>query len=92
MPSATYRTDSYLHDAAERSMPYRGDAMASLRQCGQRLGLVRRLRSRKTKAQSWQRAGSRINRLVLSRAMVFTTWIKCSSTCRSGMPSICANW
>ena len=33
-----------------------------------------------------------MNRLVLSRAMVFTTWVRCSSTCRSGMPSICASW
>jgi len=47
--------------------------MSSLRQTGQRLGRVNRRRSRKTKSQSWQRDGSRMNRRVLSRASDFTT-------------------
>ena len=38
--------------------------MLSLRQRGQRPGLVSFVRSRKTKPQSWQQDGSRMKRLV----------------------------
>ena len=85
-------TESDSRCGKDRSIPYRGAVMPSLRQCGHRLGLVSRLRSRKTKSQSWQREGSSTNRLVLSRAIDLTTWTRWSSTCRSGIASICASW
>ena len=88
-PSYTERDSRYGKD---RSIPYRGAVMPSLRQCGHRLGLVSRLRSQKTKSQSWQREGSSTNRLVLSPVIDLTTWTRWSSTCRSGIASIWASW
>jgi hypothetical protein len=78
--------------APRSSIPYRGAVMCSPRHRGHRLGLVSRDRSRNTYPQSGQVDGSRMKRRLWSRARLFTTCIKCSSTCRSGMPSICASW
>jgi hypothetical protein len=65
-----------IHLVGCSRMPYRGDVMASLRQRGQRLGLVSRLRSRKTNAQSRHSDGSSRNVRALSRARVFTICVK----------------
>ena len=54
--------------------------MASLRQRGQRLGRVSLVRSRKVNAQPWHSDGSSRNVREGSRAMVFTIWVRCSST------------
>jgi hypothetical protein len=66
--------------------------MDSLRQRGQRLGLVKRLRSLNSNPQCWQDEGSSRNRRAASRLTVFTIWARWSSTWRSGMPTLCASW
>jgi len=67
-------------------MPNRGSRIASLRHFGHRLGLVRRVRPRKTNPQSWHLAGSMRNRPCRDPPTDLTMCARCSSTCRSGMP------
>lgn len=74
------------------SMPNLGTAMYLLRQRGQRLGQVSLVRPRKVKAQSWQNAGSIMNRRVRSLASVRTTCVRWSSISRSGTARRSANW